>query len=115
VWVAEEDGQPIGFAACEPFDGVLHLWQIAVRRDRQGQGAGRALITVAAEAGRARGFAAITLTTFREIAWNGPFYARLGFRELAEADLDSRLRAVIARERTLGLDVAARCAMRLEL
>lgn len=121
VWVAQDaqdppDAEgPSGFAACEAFDGALHLWELAVRRERQGQGVGRALIRAVTDAARARGCAAVTLTTFREIAWNAPFYARLGFRELAAHELDGRLAEVLSREAAKGLDVAARCAMRLEV
>ncbi len=113
--MAEDGSGPIGFAACEAFDDALHLWELAVRRERQGQGVGRALIRAVIDAARARGCAAVTLTTFREIAWNGPFYARLGFRELAAHELDGRLAEVLSREAAKGLDVAARCAMRLEI
>jgi hypothetical protein len=55
----------------------------------------------------------VTLTTFRDIAWNAPFYARCGFAELADRDLNPRLAAIRVREAALGLDVANRCAMRL--
>jgi predicted N-acetyltransferase YhbS len=113
--VAEDGSGPIGFAACEPFDDALHLWELAVRRERQGQGVGRALIRAVIDAAGARGCAAVTLTTFREIAWNAPFYARLGFLELAAHELDGRLAEVLSREAAKGLDVVARCAMRLEI
>jgi GNAT superfamily N-acetyltransferase len=115
VWVAAETGQPLGFASTEPFEDALHLWELAVRRDAQGHGLGRALVAAVVADARVRGLPAVTLTTFRDIAWNGPFYHRLGFVELADAELNPRLRAVRAREVTLGLDVANRCAMRLAL
>ncbi|WP_279386500.1 GNAT family N-acetyltransferase [Phenylobacterium hankyongense] len=115
VWVADDATGRIGFAACEAFDDALHLWELAVRRARQGQGVGRALVRAVIDAARARGCAAVTLTTFREIAWNGPFYARLGFRELAVHELDGRLAEVLSREAEKGLDVATRCAMRLAI
>lgn len=113
--MAASRGVPIGFGACEAFEDALHLWELAVHADAQGQGVGRAIVAAAAEAGRARGLPAMTLTTFRDIAWNGPLYAHLGFRELAPVELNPRLRAVAAREAARGLDVAARCAMRLDL
>jgi GNAT superfamily N-acetyltransferase len=115
VWVAQDGGELIGFAACEPFDDALHLWQIAVRHDRQARGAGRALLAAVVEAARSGGAAAVTLTTFRDIPWNGPFYASMAFAELTSDQLNARLQAVRLREAALGLDVAARCAMRLAL
>jgi GNAT superfamily N-acetyltransferase len=113
VWVAEDAGEIIGFAACGAFQDALHLWEIAVRHDRQGRGAGRALIAAVTANARVRGLPSVTLTTFRDIPWNGPFYGRLGFVELDM--LNPRLAAVIAREARHGLDIAARCAMRLAL
>jgi GNAT superfamily N-acetyltransferase len=115
VLVADDAGELIGFVACEAFEDALHVWELAVRHDRQRRGAGRALLAEAAEVARRRGLAAVTLSTFRDIACNGPFYARLGFAELAPADLNPRLAAVLDREASLGLDVASRCAMRLAL
>lgn len=115
IWVAEGDGEPIGFAACEAFDDALHLWELAVRRDRQGQGAGRALVAVCVAEARARGLRAVTLTTFREIPWNAPLYARLGFVVIAPDALNGRLAADLAAEAARGLDAASRCAMRLGL
>ncbi len=82
VWVAELAGPPAGFAAAEPFDDALHLWELAVRRPDQGRGLGRALVAAVTAEARGRRLPAVTLTTFRHIPWNGPFYARLGFVEL---------------------------------
>jgi GNAT superfamily N-acetyltransferase len=115
VWVADDAGELIGFAACQLFMDALHLWEIAVRHDRQGRGAGRALMAEVAEEARRRDAGAVTLSTFRDVAWNGPFYASLGYRALEPHELNGRLTAILMRERRLGLDVDARCAMRLDL
>lgn len=115
VWVAEDKGQLIGFAAGQIYLDALHIWEIAVRHDRQGRGAGRALMARAIDEARAQDLPAVTLSTFRDIAFNGPFYASLGFRELMPEELNGRLTAVLMRERRLGLDADARCAMRLTL
>ena len=48
------------------------------------QGVGTRLLDRACEWARGQGYDAITLTTFADIAWNGPFYARRGFAETAE-------------------------------
>jgi hypothetical protein len=57
----------------------------------------------------------VTLSTFRHVAWNAPFYARLGFRELAEEQLGPGLRRVRADEARRGLDLSRRLVMRLDL
>ena len=115
VWVAEDRGELIGFATCEAFEHELHLWELAVRHECQGRGAGRALIAAVVEEARVRGLPAVTLTTFRDIPWNAPFYARCGFVELSDDQLGSFLTLVREKELQIGLDVANRCAMRLGL
>jgi GNAT superfamily N-acetyltransferase len=115
VWVAADDDQLLGFASTEPFDDALHLWELAVRLEAQRRGAGRALVMAVAADARRRGLPAVTLTTFRDIPWNGPFYARLGFIEVPPAQANPRLAGLAAHEAGLGLDVANRCAMRLAL
>ena len=114
-WVAEDlvDGIA-GFLVAEPMGDDLHIWELAVRLDRQGQGIGGGLIEAAAAHAHAAGLTALTLTTFRDVAWNEAFYARRGFQRLKGAALDDRLAAILAREITLGLPGDRRCAMRCD-
>ncbi len=115
VWVAEVDGKPVGFASIEPFEDALHLWELAVHLDHQGHGVGRALVQAVADDARRRGLPAVTLTTFRDVLWNAPFYARLGFIEVPQDAGQPRLAGLRDHEAALGLDLDARCAMRLAL
>lgn len=115
VWIAENADGLVGFASCELFEDALHIWELAVRREAQGRGAGRGLVRAAVEDGRRRGAPAVTLTTFRDIAWNAPFYASCGFVEVPEQAFNGRLALIRAREVKAGLEVSARCAMRLDL
>jgi hypothetical protein len=69
---------------------------------------GRALLAALERLARARGVAALTLTTDRTLPWNAPFYARRGFAEVAGPDwLMARLRGQPGHE--------FRCAMRKPL
>jgi len=113
VWVVEANGQLVGFGACEAFDDALHLWELAVRREAQGQAIGRRVVEAVATEARRRAMPGVTLTTFRDIPWNAPYYERQGFRVLAETELNARLTAVLANEAARGL--TERCAMRLDL
>jgi len=115
TWVATHRETPIGFAYCEVFGDELHLWELAVRLNDQKRGAGTALVAAVVAEARARGLRSVTLTTFRDIPWNGPFYARLGFAESRQDETDPRLAGLKAIEASRGLDVANRCAMRLVL
>lgn len=111
-WVAEgPDGRILGFACARFEDQALHLHEISVRREAQGQGVGRKLLQQVADAARQAGVRELTLTTFADVPWNAPFYARLGFEVIDEGLLDARLQQILAEERAHGLE--GRCAMRL--
>src|SRR5512139_3290634 len=96
--VADEDGAIAGFAFCEPADGRLHLTGLAVHPDFGRLGIGAALVRRAIDESRTRGLDGVTLTTFADLAWNGPFYARLGFRVADERALSPFLAAALGRE-----------------
>jgi len=57
----------------------------------------------------------VTLLTFRDIPWNAPYYARLGFVPLADEMLPPGLRALREAEGAAGLPLTARMAMRLDV
>ncbi|MGW8974461.1 GNAT family N-acetyltransferase [Streptomyces platensis] len=106
-----EGGRPVGYLLWEPVDGCTHIEQVSVHPEYAHRGIGRALIDRAMEDG---GRAALTLTTFTEVPWNAPYYARIGFRTLPEAELTPGLRTIRAHEAALGLDRWPRVAMRRE-
>lgn len=64
------------------------------------------------ESARQMGYPAVTLTTFREVPWNAPFYTRLGFAMLDELTLPAGLAAKREQETRHGLPPESRCAMR---
>ncbi|MDR3399905.1 MAG: GNAT family N-acetyltransferase [Pandoraea sp.] len=113
AWVAvDQDDKPVAFLEAEVFGDELHVWEVSVHRDWQSRGLGRALMAAASGHAAHTGLAALTLTTFRDVPWNGPFYTRLGFVPIAAPDLSERLRKVLAHEVAAGLPEARRCAMR---
>lgn len=110
AWVAvDADDAPVGFLNGEAMGGNLHILEIAVRSDLQGRGLGRALIEAAAHWANTRNMSALTLTTFRDVPWNEPFYQRLGFRTLEPGDLTQALLEILEDEARNGLP--RRCAM----
>ncbi|MFK7896946.1 MAG: GNAT family N-acetyltransferase [Myxococcota bacterium] len=117
LFVAREraDGGVVGFALVEAIDGVGHLEEIDVDPAWGRRGIGRALVLRACEWARAKGYADITLITFREIPWNAPFYARLGFLLLEEAAIGNAMLPKLSREAAAGFDPTQRCVMRLRL
>ena len=116
AWAATDDrDQAVAYALVDVVEGCAHLEQVSVHRRHQRQGIGRALVLAVADWARERGMPAITLTTFRDVAWNAPYYERLGFRSLDEAELTPGLIAIRAHEADEGLDPDLRVCMRLDL
>lgn len=103
--------QPVGFIATEPFSRELHLWEMSVDPAFQQGGIGAGLLRACMVDARNSGFRALTLTTFRDVPWNGPFYARIGFEEVTALDAHPRLAAELALEADNGLPIERRCAM----
>lgn len=113
--VVDEDDKPVGFAVLSEVGGHAHLAEIDVHPDHGRRGIGRALVEHVCAWARDAGYPAISLTTERDIPWNAPFYARLGFVLLAPDDLTDGLRAVLAEEAEWVPDQAIRVAMVREL
>jgi len=112
LWVADDAAEgPIGFLAGEVTEDGLYVAEVDVLMDRQRQGHGRRLMETAIEHATTTGLASVTLTTFRDIPWNAPFYATLGFEEVGSPS--RHLARTLAEEAARGLE--GRCAMRLAL
>ncbi|MFT3873671.1 MAG: GNAT family N-acetyltransferase [Nocardioides sp.] len=109
--VAEFDGELVGFVQTKQLDGCLHVVQVTVAPTAQRQGIGRRLMIAVEQRAIARGFAKMTLTTFRDVPFNGPFYRRLGWREIDDEELSAGLRAEREEEAAAGLDHWPRVAM----
>jgi GNAT superfamily N-acetyltransferase len=113
LWVAaDEDDAPASFLMTVPVDGCLHVEQLSTAPAAARRGLGRALLDHAADRARADGVPALTLTTFADVPWNGPYYARCGFRVLGDDEITPGLRAIRAHEAALGLDRWPRVCMR---
>ncbi|CAM2804804.1 GNAT family N-acetyltransferase [Brevundimonas diminuta] len=114
-WVAvDEVDQPAGFLIAAVEDGAdLHVLELSVAADHQGRGAGRALMQTARREAETRALSALTLTTFAGVAWNAPFYARLGYTALTAETTPAYLREALAAQAEHCL--TDRVAMRLKL
>lgn len=112
-WVAEADGLIVGFLCAEAAGKDLHIWEMAVGCEWQGHGIGRRLTLTAIEHASLHRFKSVTLTTFRDVPWNEPFYRSLGFEIIAGEKLDERLDEILRAEIQKGFPGSLRCAMRL--
>ncbi|MGJ3263523.1 MAG: GNAT family N-acetyltransferase [Salinarimonas sp.] len=112
LWVASDASDvPVGFLAAGDLDGYLHVHELSVSRAHQRRRLGTALMAAAIDFGRWAFIPAITLTTDRVLAWNKPFYAKLGFVELTVDGLPPGHAAKHAHEIAAGFDPARRCVM----
>ena len=118
VFVAVPDGgadEPLGYAMVELVDDHAHLEQLSVLPSHGRQGIGTQLLDAVAGWAQGQGHAEVTLTTFRDVPFNAPLYAKRGYEILAEDDWTDALRARVEHEATLGLDPAERVVMRRRL
>jgi GNAT superfamily N-acetyltransferase len=77
---------PVGLARIDALAGGAHLEQLSVHPDYGRVGVGRALLKAACQWAAAADYDEITLATYRDVRWNGPFYASEGFVEVALVD-----------------------------
>ncbi len=78
---------PVGFAhVLEEEDGAAHLQQLVVDPAHARRGLGSALVDAACAEATRRGHDRLSLTTFRDVIFNRPFYERLGFVVVDEPD-----------------------------
>ncbi|WP_082899841.1 GNAT family N-acetyltransferase [Rhodococcus phenolicus] len=116
AWVhLDSENRPDGYLLADVVDGNAHVEQVSVHPDHARAGIGRMLLEHAVRWARDHGHDAMTLTTYVDVPWNGPYYARLGFRVVDDAHLTPELREIRAAEARHGLDRWPRAAMRREL
>jgi len=113
LWVAVAGGEPVGFALVEMLDdGLPHLEEIDVDPAHGRRGLGTLLVRAVCEWTVERSYAELTLTTQRAVPFNMPFYAKLGFAVVPDAEQRPALVEVVREEASRGLHPAARCVMR---
>ena len=102
---------PVGFGLCQQYEERLYLHQLSVDPAHGRKGLGGALVRYVFALAEDKSCGSITLSTFRDIPWNGPFYAKLGFREIPRKKMTKWMLAVEAAQAET-LDVTQRCFMR---
>mgnify|MGYP000892178750 CR=1 FL=1 len=103
-------GQLVGFAMAREDGEELYLAIMAVHPEHGRRGIGTGLVKAVLDASAARRLRGVTLTTFSDLPWNGPFYAKQGFEAIPEAELSPLLRSELAWQEKEGM--TNRIAMR---
>ncbi len=111
-WVAvNQHDAPVAFLSAKQIGGNLHIEELSVHSACQQLGLGRALIEQAAIWAKTQGFPSITLTTFRGVRWNEPFYQTVGFITLDACNLSTALKFILDEEMQRRLPRDRHCAM----
>ena len=113
AWVAtDSDDIPIAYILVEALDGCAHIEQVTVHPSHSRKSLGSALIDHAELWADGCGLSGVTLTTFRDVPWNAPYYERLGFVLIPEAAWSEGLRRVVSQEGQHGLNAWPRVVMK---
>lgn len=104
-----------GFVMFRLLEQSFYIEQIDVAPAFERQRIGATLIDAVAHRARDAGLVRLTLSTFREIPWNAPYYRRLGFVDLDDKTLDPVLAQVRREHLARGLDESARVFMARDL
>ncbi len=116
VWVGcLEDALPVGLVIASMREGAVYIEEMDVLPGHGRRGLGARLLACVCAWAQSQGHAAVTLSTFRDLPWNGPFYTKHGFRDLQPAEWTPGMRAIREKEAQHGLWVEARVFMRREL
>jgi len=100
-----------GFVMFRPVEDRAYVEQIDVLPAHAGRRIGAALLDAVAERARAAGLVGLSLSTFRDVPWNAPYYRRLGFVEVVGDALTPGMLAIRAEHLARGLDEDARVFM----
>ncbi|MCV0394691.1 MAG: GNAT family N-acetyltransferase [Rhizobiaceae bacterium] len=112
ILVAEtQSGIPAGFAAAGDEGGVFWLREMSVDPGHRRNGLGSALLNAILEEAGRHSCRAVALSTFRDLPFNAPFYARHGFKIADEEGVPAMLRTRMQTEMPPGVDPQTRVLM----
>lgn len=115
IVAVDADATCVGFVMFEPQPTRIYVQELDVLTSHAGRRIGAALIEQVAQLARTRQLTQLILSTYREVPWNAPYYRRLGFRDIEEAELDAVLVARRDAHIARGLDESKRVFMRRDL
>lgn len=112
VWIAaDKNNQAIGYATAGELADLFWLHQMSVDPSHGRQGIGTALLMAVINHAKWAFHSAIGLSTFRDVAFNAPFYEKAGFMRVNAASMSPALQAQLVKECPPGIDIATRVLM----
>jgi GNAT superfamily N-acetyltransferase len=112
LWVAARNETPVGFAHVKLIEpDSAHLDELDVHPAHGRRGIGRRLVSTVCDWASATGLPSVTLSTFRHLPWNMPFYASLGFGVVPRSGWSEAISRTVADETRRGLDPSRRVIM----
>jgi GNAT superfamily N-acetyltransferase len=116
VWVAVDCHESVlGYAIAREVDDTLYLQQIDVEPEHGRRGIGTALVNTVCAWAQQEGYEIVSLSTFRDLPWNAPFYSKMGFHSVDEAELNTGFQQIRLKELEAGLPVLDRVIMYCKL
>jgi GNAT superfamily N-acetyltransferase len=116
VWVAaSSDDALLGFALGGWLGTEPYLHEIDVEPAHGRRGIGRALVRRVAVWAQESSGRSLLLSTFSDVPWNAPFYARLGFELVPLEEYSPTMLARRQTDALVGLRVSSRVMMRAPL
>jgi GNAT superfamily N-acetyltransferase len=116
VWIAVDSHEiVVGYAIAREVDETLYLQQIDVEPEHGLRGIGTALIKTVCAWAKQQGYSIVSLSTFRDLPWNAPFYSKMGFHPVDEAELTTGFQQIRLKELEAGLPIVDRVIMYFNL
>lgn len=108
---ADYEGLAVGFILMSlRGKSDFYIDQLSVDPEHGRKGLGSALVRSCLLWAERRGHKEVFLSTFRNLEWNGPFYKRLGFREVPRRRMKDWMLEIEDAQRS-EMDVSQRCFM----
>ena len=96
-------------------DDALHLQEMSVDPAHGRKGLGGQLLNAIADLARTKNCSCTTLSTFKDVPWNAPFYRRHGYSIVDAEDWTPRISHPPEHEVQAGLPADRRCFMTKKL
>jgi len=105
------DGTISGFALAFILDNAVHLQEMSVDPAHGRRGLGGQLLDAVAAWAHQSGCRRLTLSTFEDVPWNAPFYARHGYQPVPQGRWTPGFHILREHEEHAGLPIERRCFM----